>query len=147
MWFLTQYEPFPVAPVSVDDPSGTYGAFVWALTEREAEALCARRRIGETIIGRGGKRATPAPYQRPSAMLKTRMTHTQKLEFLHGTCFLCFLASRSLGASVFETLGDNGLMHEAIHAMSHGRPTRTHLAEMLAPIERKVPGYWPGGYS
>ena len=77
-------------------------------------------------------------------MLKRGMTPHQKIEFLHGVCFLAFLASRALGASAFDTLGDRGVMHEAIHAMEHGRPGRKDMVTMLAALERKVPGYWPG---
>lgn len=146
MWFLTEYEPFPVDPVKMPDNTGVgkYSAFIWAPDWRGAERLAARRRIGEIVIGASARKASAAPYRLPSMMLKAKMTPKQKMQFLHGVCFLSFLAQRALGVSAFDILGDRGLMHEAIHAMEHGRPARKELAQALATVERKIPGYWPG---
>ena len=90
------------------------------------------------------KRANPMPYMPPSQMLKIRMTHKRKLEFLHASVFLSFLISRSMGAPIHGILGDEGIVHQCCHAMEIGWPSRKSLSSTLNHFEKLIPGYKPG---
>ena len=143
-WFLAEYEPHPVSPIKLDDTGvGKYSSYLWARDWNDAKRIAKQRRVGEIVVGLISIKASGAPYMKPSLMLKKGMSSKQKLDFVHATCWLSFLAQASIGLSVFDVVGDAGILHEAIHTASHGRPNHREMKEMLKSIERKVPGYWP----
>ena len=146
-WYETIYEPWPVAKQRDGSVLDKYGSFIWAKSRQHARALAEQRRIGEIVGGVARRKATPRPEPAASELLKPRMTPKQRVQFLHAVTFLAFVYGRSRGADLFTLLGDEGLVHQAVHAMQHGWPPRAELRETLRHFERRTPGYtgrWSG---
>lgn len=146
-WFDTEYlddDPFePFVFVEGYETSGRFRAHLWARDSLHANELVYRRRIGENVLGIHSDDPLPAPYERPSTLI--RDTTLDPLEVLHSICFLCFLAEESMTVTSFETTGDRGVLHEALHlfrSQDEGT-TREGLAAALEIVELEVPGFWP----
>ena len=66
------------------------------------------------------------------------------MEDVHAACFLSFVALKSGVATVEETLGDKGLVHEMVHKILY--PTepilmdKEELTEIARNFEEKIPG-------
>lgn len=145
-WYATEYEPWPVA-AQQGSSLDKYGSFIWAKSRKHAGAIAEQRRIGEIVGERVRRKAMPRPEPAASELLKARMTPAQRVEFLHAVVFLAFVYGRSRGADLCTLLGDEGLVHQAVHAMQHGSPPRAALAETIRHFERRTPGYvgrWTG---
>ena len=138
-WYATEYEPWPVEPIQVETPVGKYGSFIWASNEREARAFAKRRRIGETVTHVASRTRRPEPL--PSELIRRSMSPAQKLNFVHSVTFLSFLLAQSIGAPPHGLLGDEGLLHQAIHSMSIGWPRREPLRAIVRNFESRVPGF------
>lgn len=70
------------------------------------------------------------------------------IKAVHGTTFLCYIASRAGLISSDEALSDNGLVHEVIHFASSlvdrrfgHYPVAEELHHAIESLERKVPGF------
>lgn len=155
-WYQAYYAP-DCRQVADEAPRvGLYGSYIFADNYDQALQFAAQRHLGERvealfipirnkIEAANGKRW---PYTPPSAMLGWKPTYWRKkdnrLEFIHAVTFLSFLAVRSkVIRADLGVLGDGGILHEAIHCMQFGRPSRNKLREWLQGIEAAVPGYVP----
>jgi hypothetical protein len=139
-WFLTEYEPFPVEPVKAPKNNiGKYGTHIWAKNWKHAETVCAMRRIGEIVVGAGHNKRDRRPEPLPSQLLKKRMTHRQRIDFIHAVTFFSYLLMQSTGAPASAIVGDEGLVHQAIHCMIGAFP-RQAMKTALEYFERRVPG-------
>ncbi len=143
-WFMCEYSAYPKDKVRQRAEIGNYSSFIWANDRAHADALAAKRRLGEKVLCRWNKRGRNVPYEPPSTMLmKRRLTPTQRIGVIHGVCFLGYILLRSYRAPVEGVLGDMWILHQVIHGMQFGFPPRKKLAEMVRHYERMAPGYWP----
>lgn len=146
-WFLTHYAGAPGARVARPgmDSIGEYGSFVWARTWREAETLCLRRGIGEHVVGRSGRRAAHRPEPRPSDLLrKRRLGPAERLGVVHAVCFLAGIWATSRNLPAWAVTADQAVLHDTIHCLSLGRPTRAEMIERLRVVEAETPGFLTG---
>lgn len=138
-WFLTEYRE-NWAPISGAEPlcrPGNYSAHLWATTRRQATRIALRRGIGERIVFCSGTRQ---PYRFASQVLAaTRGRNTGMYPKLHSLNFLCMIALSSGTATLQETIGDRGILHD----MCHARAITKDLIERVKVIERRTPGYLP----
>lgn len=82
------------------------------------------------------------PYALPSQMLRRNtLNKNQALDAVHAVCFMSYLLMRSTGAKAEDVLGDEGLLHMAIHSLTFGWPGRRRLADGIEYFERMIPGY------
>lgn len=136
-WFLTEYRE-NWAPLGKHEQScrpGNYGAHLWASSHRAANDLCLKRGLGERVTCCTGNKQ---PYQYASQVLAaTRGRNHGMYPKLHSLNFLCMIALSSGAATLQETIGDHGILHDMCHARSIARD---HLARVKV-IEQRTPGY------
>ena len=141
-WYTTVYPARPEWKALEGEVVGDYASHVWASSEAHAKKLIRRRNIGESLTG-GKWRKRQHRY--PSELLRRpRLNKVQALECVHAVCFLSYLLMRSRGAGAEDIVGDEGLLHMAIHSVQFGWPGRQKLAGGVALFERSVPGYTSG---
>lgn len=69
-WFMCEYSAWPRDPIKGKCEIGNYSSFIWAKDRAHADALAAKRRLGEKVLCRWGRRGRKSPYELPSAQLK-----------------------------------------------------------------------------
>ena len=141
---MTAYDAWPrKRPTKDVGVPGQYCSFVWARNQRHAERICKERRIGEAVVCQWTKKSKTHPFARPSQQLRLRrkMSEKEKLNFIHSVCFLSFLLARSKGENAYTLIGDEGLLHQAIHCVSTDSPPVKDLKSVLEHFEAQVPGY------
>lgn len=90
----------------------------------------------------------------PTASELAREVFAQRarpIDLAHAVTWLSFLATSSGVCGVHETLGDTGVLHQAIHdldalerAPNEDHSERVdHLVRLLQSIEGQIPGYLP----
>lgn len=127
-------------PVDAENEVGDYSSFIRARDMKQARKLALQRGLGERVLCLwGGKRA---PYVRPSELLAKRsLTPKQRMDVIHGTCWLSYLLMQSMKTPPADTVGDEGILHQVIHYMSSGQPRKQGLIDSLRHYEHLVPGY------
>lgn len=141
-WYMTQYPPVPTMPNGPDLPIEYFGTYIYAHKLDAAKSFARMRNIGEIVLGVSGEKRRPEPTV-TDLMRRRRMTPRQRLEVVHAATFLGYLAMQSLGTPAHEVIGDEGFIHEVIHALLNGRPKRATVLTTLAHFEQRVPGYLP----
>lgn len=141
-WFLCVYPPHPHMPVDIQDNIGDYSSFICASDLKAENRLARNRNIGEKVICQWQPEGRKAPYPKPSELMAKRsLTTRQRMDVIHGTCFLSYLLMQSMKTSPAAVVGDEGILHQVIHSMSFGRPSRKELIDTLRHYEQLVPGY------
>lgn len=141
-WYMCVYPAWPHMPTDPGNMVGDYSSFIRAKNLKQAEKLAAQRGLGERVICKWSPDGRKAPYPLPSDLLRKRsLSPKQRMDIIHGTCFLSYLLMQSAKAPPSGILGDEGLLHQVIHSMSFGRPSRKQLIETMIYFERQVPGY------
>lgn len=151
-WYETSYIP-PLIRDKVLIRGGAYGCHFFAKNWLHAEELVKQRNLNEHIFFEWETKDFnyPDPYPLPSAALRElyHLTEHQRLVFLHGLSFLGNIAIKSGVAVPEEIVGDEGIVHEAIHQLqiiTVGQNPTTHDAQKfkrnLIDLEQKVPGFW-----
>lgn len=145
-WYTTTYSARPRRQgkrlLSPEIVVGDYASHIWASSRPHAEKLAKQRNIGERVTGGTWRKRQ---YRYASELLRRpRLNKKQALDAVHAVCFLSYLLMRSSGAKAEDILGDEGLLHMAIHSVSFGWPGRRKLAAGLEYFERQVPGYRSG---
>lgn len=129
-------------PVDIEDNIGDYSSFIRATDLKAANRLARNRGIGEKVICQWQPEGRKVPYLKPSELLAKRsMTAKQRMDVIHGTCWLSYLLMQSMKVAPAATVGDEGILHQVIHSMSSGRPSRKALIDTLRHYEQLVPGY------
>ena len=140
--YVTEYWTNPAkqrGPVSATNAK--YGSHLWARSMSDAEKIAKARGMGEKITGWGrGRVGEPLPSD---MLAKRNATPQQKIETLHAITFLGYVALQSEAAEPWEIVGDNGILHEAIHLFEFGGRDRKRLVQMCRDIESRVPGFAP----
>jgi hypothetical protein len=117
---------------------GEYGTFLEARTQKQAEQLASRRGMGETVCGHSqGGHDVP----RASKMVKAAMRWPERMECLHAISFLCYMALQAKVVQPYEVLGDQGVLHEAVHQFLYGGRRGPWIKRELERIEGLIPGY------
>lgn len=147
-WYHCHYPPRPEhANPRVDkrdEGIGSYSSFIRANSVKNARILARRRNIGEIVDGRWGTTKSKTPYPLTSKMLlKSRLSKSQALDVIHSATFLSYLLMQSHSAPACDIVGDEGLLHQVIHSLCFGSPSRKDMAATLKYFEGRVPGYLP----
>lgn len=144
-WWTTVYPARPAwrhEALSPETVVGDYASHIWASGKGHAEKLARRRNIGERVTGGNWRKR---PHQLPSQLLRgNRLTKRRALDAIHSLCFMGYLLMRATGAKAEDVLGDEGLLHMGIHALSFGWPGRRRLADALEYFENRIPGFTSG---
>lgn len=119
------------------DDCDVFGAEIAASDLNEANALAARRGVGELVM----RETTDAT----AFGIEHFIENEDWPEAIHEACFLCFFGLMSGVLSPSETLGDHGLVHSLAH-IATGDPYDLALAkercvEMASDFEARVPGW------
>lgn len=136
-WFLTEYRA-NWAPIGKDEQycrPGAYSAHLWATSLRTAKRRAMERGLGERIVCASGRKQ---PYRYASQVLAATRGHSRGMyPKLHSLNFLCMIALASGAATLQETIGDHGILHD----MCHARSIEKDLIGRVKIIERRTPGY------
>jgi hypothetical protein len=130
-WYLTEY-------------ANGYSSQVWGRSWSHARRIAKRRGLGETVMGLWSNMPNPrgTATMPASAHFRRRSpTKRQALDAIHALTFLCQLAIAGGLLKAGDVLDDCGLLHDAVHALSHGRPRRAEIIARIEALERLVPGY------
>ena len=134
-WFETAYAADWSHPD--DDTTARGREYIWATSLDHAERVAQRRYLNEVVLGPVTKAAkVPAPA---SEILTSDQPVTDKISAITR---LCMLARVSDIVAESESLGDMGLIHRALRALTH--PERRGikaLTRRVKEIERAIPGY------
>jgi hypothetical protein len=63
------------------------------------------------------------------------------MDCLHAITFLCYIALQAKVVQPYEVVGDQGVLHEAIHQFMRGGRRRPWLKRELERIEGLIPGF------
>lgn len=146
--FLTEY-PGPRS-------KATFGSFVWARDHEHANALAKQRGLGERVISVGYDHPV-ADNPAPSQLLAERSDWAKapasaKLELIHATIFLAYLAVASGVRSKEDMLSDEGLLHDLVHFLQYqddpntlglANLSRNNMLRWVKDVESETPGYRP----
>ncbi len=139
-WFICQYTAWPTDMLS-DDPVGDYSSFIYARSMRDANKIARIRRLNELVLCKWS-RSNRSPYRRPSDQLRRRkLSHKQRFDIIHGLTFLSYILLRSRRAPPEQLVGDEGILHQAIHSLAYGYPSRRGLIPIIRAFEIRAPGY------
>lgn len=143
-WYLTHYNATRGKDVvKPGEPHvGEYGTYVWARNQKQAETICAQRGLGERVAQRWQARALPRPEPRPSDLLrKRRMSARERLQVLHAATFTIGLWATARCQHPWDVLGDEGVLHSLLHAITLRGVPHKPMIERLRVMEREIPGY------
>lgn len=166
-WYGCYYaaDCHPITEAEAADPGkhGLYGSYIYAERISHARELATKRGLGEYVYGLWQPVRIPPkfnhklngrrwPYIPPSTMLGWKRSYWERkaarVDFLHAVTFLSFIAVRAkvIRADI-GVLGDQGLLHEAVHCMLGHSITKAKMQERLLAIESEVPGYLPPNWA
>lgn len=128
-----------------------YGSHIFAKSFKEAELLVEERGIGEKILGcqvsvtDGYGRKVPHELENPTFDDLSDFEFVYELpKIIHTACFLVFIAASSRKMNIYDSVGDQGIIHELVHLLNgSGRDTRSirRVRGQFVALQNKIPGY------
>ncbi len=139
-WFATTYSADGKPPVGL---VGNFGGYIFAKDRRQARYRAKRRGLNERVEWECRRKARP--YVLPSTTLRSKKYSNE--ERTHSLCWLAHLALKSGAATLEESVGDEGFLHEWAHHIrdkADGDPVQVRVIDiirMVKSVESKVPGF------
>ena len=136
LW-MTSYRANPAQQPAGMAP-GEYGTFIEARKLSEAKNAALARGLGEVVAGQSlGGHDVP----KPSRMIRAGLIWSKRMEAMHAITFICYMALQAKVVEPYEVLGDEGVLHQAIHQFLYGGTKLAWLRRELERIEGLIPGF------
>lgn len=139
-WYLCEYHAHPQWSATGKGEPGAYSSELWARGQRDANRVARIRGLGEKVLSMG--RGCPTFHAYPSELILRRNdTRAKALEVVHAATFLAYVCMQAKLLLPYDVVGDEGIVHQTIHALANGSPTKRYVSIMLRHWEQRCPGW------